>query len=41
MRQWLAANGGELPAALQQQVDQVASRGGTPLVVAEPQRALG
>jgi K+-transporting ATPase ATPase B chain len=41
VRQWLAANGGELPAALQQQVDQVASRGGTPLVVAEPQRALG
>jgi K+-transporting ATPase ATPase B chain len=38
---YLRANGGEAPAELKAIVDRIASSGGTPLVVAERNRALG
>ena len=41
LRRHIAANGGEFPAEVDAQVEQVASRGATPLVVAEGNRVLG
>ena len=41
MRQHVVALGGRFPAALQTQVDDVARRGSTPLVVCDGARALG
>ena len=41
LRRHIAANGGEFPAEVEAQVEQVASRGATPLVVAEGNRVLG
>ncbi|WP_313572914.1 potassium-transporting ATPase subunit KdpB, partial [Pseudescherichia sp.] len=41
LRRHIAANGGEFPAEVDALVEQVASRGATPLVVAEGNRVLG
>lgn len=41
LRRHIAANGGEFPAEVEALVEQVASRGATPLVVAEGNRVLG
>jgi K+-transporting ATPase ATPase B chain len=41
IQQYLRANGGEIPKELQISVDTIARSGGTPLVVAERNRALG
>ncbi len=41
LRRHIAANGGEFPAEVDAMVEQVASRGATPLVVAEGNRVLG
>lgn len=41
LRRHIAANGGEFPAEVEALVAQVASRGATPLVVAEGNRVLG
>ena len=41
LRRHIAANGGEFPVEVEAQVEQVASRGATPLVVAEGNRVLG
>lgn len=41
IQRWLASRGGSLPAELRQKVEDVARGGGTPLVVAENDRALG
>jgi len=41
LRHHIAANGGEFPAEVEALVEQVASRGATPLVVAEGNRVLG
>jgi len=38
---FVAANGGRVPAGLQEAVDRIARSGGTPLVVADGPRALG
>ena len=38
---YLAANGGEMPAEVRSSVETISRSGGTPLVVAEKQRALG
>ena len=41
IRQWVAQQGGALPAELQSAIDTVARQGATPLVVADGARALG
>ena len=41
LRRHIAANGGKFPAEVEALVEQVASRGATPLVVAEGNRVLG
>ena len=41
LRRHIAANGGQFPAEVEALVEQVASRGATPLVVAEGSRVLG
>jgi K+-transporting ATPase ATPase B chain len=41
IKRYLAAQGQSLPADVQQNVDEIARKGGTPLVVADGQRALG
>jgi potassium-transporting ATPase ATP-binding subunit len=41
LRGWIEAKGGSFPAEVQTQVDAVARRGSTPLVVAEDRRVLG
>ena len=41
IRRFVEANGGKFPEAVQRNVDDVARRGGTPLVVAEAARVLG
>lgn len=38
---WVASQGGQIPNNLQQQIEEVAHRGSTPLVVAEGQQVLG
>ena len=38
---WVTANGGQIPAELQREVDEIARKGSTPLVVAENRRVLG
>ena len=41
IERWLASHGGSLPATLRAKVDDIARGGGTPLVVAEKDQALG
>ncbi len=41
VRRWVEESGGAFPAELEATVAEIASSGGTPLVVAEPGRALG
>jgi K+-transporting ATPase ATPase B chain len=41
IRTWIGSNGGNTPAALGEIVDAISAAGGTPLVVAEGDRALG
>lgn len=41
MESYIRALGGSFPAGLREQVDKIAKQGGTPLVVAEGNRALG
>ncbi|MDN0084698.1 potassium-transporting ATPase subunit KdpB [Crenobacter sp. SG2305] len=41
IRRYVEAAGGEMPASVNAQVDQVATRGSTPLVVAEGNKVLG
>ncbi|MCW3478687.1 potassium-transporting ATPase subunit KdpB [Neisseriaceae bacterium JH1-16] len=41
IRRYVEAAGGEMPASVNAQVDQVATRGSTPLVVAEGSKVLG
>ena len=38
---WVSAQGGQIPSNLQQQIEEVAHRGSTPLVVAEGAKVLG
>lgn len=38
---WVSAQGGQIPSSLQREVDEIARKGSTPLVVAENQKILG